>query len=75
MTKIHIKKDLYVDKVNMMTVERFEPLTNETLDLAITSFIPRQEPKVWPRPKKLKKVWKFSNSVFKDYRQDSEVGL
>jgi len=52
-----------------MSVEYFDPLESETLDLALERCVPR------PRPPGLKvdNTWRFKTSIFKTYKRDDMV--
>jgi len=52
-----------------MTVEYFEPLVSETLDVAIERCVPRPRP---PGPP-VDNRWKFKTSIFRHYRRDDDV--
>lgn len=56
-------------RVSLMSVEYFDPLESETLDLALERCVPR------PRPPGLKidNTWRFKTSIFKTYKRDDLV--
>ena len=57
-----------------MDVERFEVLGHKSFDAAIECR-PRPEPKIWVPKKRIEKraPWLFENSVFKDWKFDTDV--
>ena len=67
-------KDLCIQKLNIMNVDRFDVLDEKTLEPAFESR-PRPAPKKWVPKKSLKKrdPWLFEQSVFKDWKADTAV--
>ncbi len=70
-TQIQNSESIYVGTVSVMTIEYFEPLVSETLDVALEKCVPRPRP---PEPLKDNR-WKFKESIFKNYKRDDEVSL
>ena len=54
-----------------MTVEYFEPLVTETLDIAIERCVPRPKP---PTPI-IDNRWRWKTSIFRHYRRDDDVEI
>lgn len=67
-------KDVIVQKVNIMEIDRFDVFQQKSFDFAMECR-PRPDPKIWKAKKKLMKrdPWKFETSVFKDWKFDNEV--
>ena len=54
-----------------MSVDYFDALVSETLDVAIERCLPRPEP---PKPPVIiDTTWRFKKSIFRRYRRDDEV--
>lgn len=72
--ELGILKDIVIQRLNIMDIDRFDVLKHKSFDFAMECR-PRPDPKIWKPKKKLmrRNPWKFETSVFKDWKFDNEV--